>query len=129
MASLIARTLAVLIPIVLLLIPGIRIAPAIYRWRIESRIHRWYKVLLDLEREAQKSTGPERRAELLKKLDDIEANVNRIVVPASFGDLFYGLRGHVNFVRNSLLGEAASAATTVGAGSKDAGASANAIPP
>ena len=128
-ASLIARTLAVLIPIVLLLIPGIRIAPAIYRWRIESRIHRWYKVLLDLEREAQKSTGPERRAELLKKLDDIEANVNRIVVPASFGDLFYGLRGHVNFVRNSLLGEAASAATTVGAGSKDTGASANAIPP
>ena len=128
-ASLIARTLAVLIPIVLLLIPGIRIAPAIYRWRIESRIHRWYKVLLDLEREAQKSTGPERRAELLKKLDGIEANVNRIVVPASFGDLFYGLRGHVNFVRNSLLGEAASAATTVGAGSKDTGASANAIPP
>jgi TRAP-type uncharacterized transport system substrate-binding protein len=104
-ASLIARTLAVLIPIVLLLIPGIRIAPALYRWRIESRIHRWYKVLLDLERAAQKSTGPEHRAKLLKQLDDIEANVNRIVVPASFGDLFYGLRGHVTFVRNSLLAE------------------------
>ena len=104
-ASLIARTLAVLVPIVLLLIPGIRIAPALYRWRIESRIHRWYKVLLDLERDAQNSTGPERRAELLKKLDEIEASVNRIVVPASFGDLFYGLRGHVTFVRNSLLAE------------------------
>jgi TRAP-type uncharacterized transport system substrate-binding protein len=104
-ASLIARTLAVLVPIVLLLIPGIRLAPAIYRWRIESRIHRWYKVLLDLERDAQNSTGPERRAELLKKLDEIEASVNRIVVPASFGDLFYGLRGHVTFVRNSLLAE------------------------
>lgn len=102
-ASLIARTLAVLVPIVLLLIPGIRLAPAIYRWRIESRIHRWYKVLLDLERDAQNSTGPERRAELLKKLDEIEASVNRIVVPASFGDLFYGLRGHVTFVRNTLL--------------------------
>lgn len=113
-ASLIARTLAVLIPIVLLLIPGIRIAPALYRWRIESRIHRWYKVLLDLEREAQKSTGPDRRAELLKKLDGIEASVNRIVVPASFGDLFYGLRGHVNFVRNSLLAE-----TTPGAAAAD----------
>ena len=110
-ASLIARTLAVLIPIVLLLIPGIRIAPVIYRWRIESRIHRWYKVLLDLEREAQNSTGPQRRAELLKKLDEIEASVNRIVVPASFGDLFYGLRGHVTFVRNSLLAEAAMPAS------------------
>lgn len=104
-ASLIARTLAVLVPIVLLLIPGIRLAPVIYRWRIESRIHRWYKVLLDLEREAQKSTSPNRRAELLKKLNEIEANVNRIVVPAAFGDLFYGLRGHVTFVRDSLLAE------------------------
>ena len=109
-ASLIARALAVLVPIVLLLIPGIRIAPALYRWRIESRIHRWYKVLLELEREARKSTNPDRRAELLKKLDNIEANVNRIVVPASFGDLFYGLRGHVTFVRNSLLGETAPGA-------------------
>jgi TRAP-type uncharacterized transport system substrate-binding protein len=118
-ASLIARTLAVLVPIVLLLIPGIRIAPALYRWRIESRIHRWYKVLLDLEREAQKSTGPERRAELLKKLDDIEANVNRIVVPASFGDLFYGLRGHVTFVRSSLLAEAVPAAAAADAGGTD----------
>jgi TRAP-type uncharacterized transport system substrate-binding protein len=107
MASLIARILAVLVPIVLLLIPGIRIAPALYRWRIQSRIHRWYKVLRDLEREAQNSSGPERRAELLKKLDNIEANVSRIVVPASFGDIFYGLRGHVSFVRNSLLAETA----------------------
>lgn len=126
-ASLIARTLAVLVPIVLLLIPGIRIAPALYRWRIESRIHRWYKVLLDLERAAQKSTGPEHRAELLKKLDDIEANVNRIVVPASFGDLFYGLRGHVTFVRNSLLGETAAMAD--GANSKDTNAPSNANSP
>ena len=116
LASLIARTLAVLVPIVLLLIPGIRIAPVIYRWRIESRIHRWYKVLLDLEREATKSTGPNRRAELLRKLDDIEASVNRIVVPASFGDLFYGLRGHVNFVRASLLGEPATAVGRPGTG-------------
>ncbi len=102
-ASLIARTLAVLVPIALLLIPGLKIAPAIYRWRIESRIHRWYKVLLSLEREALNSTNPERRAELLRQLDNIEKSVNRIVVPASFGDLFYGLRGHVSFVRASLL--------------------------
>ena len=109
-ASLIARGLAVLVPIALLLIPGIKIAPVIYRWRIESRIHRWYKVLLDLEREAQMSGNPNRRAELLQRLDEIEASVNRIVVPASFGDLFYGLRGHVNFVRSSLTGEPAAVA-------------------
>ena len=126
-ASLIARALAVLVPIVLLLIPGIRIAPALYRWRIESRIHRWYKVLLDLEREARKSTNPNRRAELLKKLDNIEANVNRIVVPASFGDLFYGLRGHVTFVRNCLLGETVPGAA--GPESEATGVAARSITP
>ena len=109
-ASLIARGLAVLVPIALLLIPGIKIAPVIYRWRIETRIHRWYKALLDLEREAHMSSNPNRRSELLQRLAEIEASVNRIVVPASFGDLFYGLRGHVNFVRGSLTGEPAAVA-------------------
>lgn len=104
-ASLIARALAVLVPIALLLIPGVKIAPAIYRWRMESRIHRWYKALLELERDTFTSSSPKHREELLRQLDHIETSVNRIVVPASFGDMFYGLRGHVDFVRNRLLAE------------------------
>lgn len=109
-ASLIARALAVLVPFVLLLIPGMKIAPAIYRWRIESRIHRWYKALLDLERDAFNSTDPKRREELIQHLDHIESKVNRIVVPASFGDLFYALRGHVEFVRGKLVAESSPGA-------------------
>lgn len=104
-ASLIARALAVIVPIALLLVPGLKIAPVIYRWRVESRIHRWYKVLLDLERDAFSSTGSASRADLLGQLDHIEASVNRIVVPASFGDMFYGLRGHVDYVRHRLQAE------------------------
>ena len=107
-ASLIARALAVLVPLALLLIPGLKIAPAIYRWRVESRIHRWYKVLLDLERDVFVTKTPQSRVDLLCQLDDIEASVNRIVVPASFGDMFYGLRGHVDFVRNRLMTESST---------------------
>jgi len=103
MASLIARVLAVLVPIVLLLIPAMRIAPVVYRWRFESRIYRWYRVLLELEREAlETELGAERREELLRQLDHIETAVNRIAIPAAFGDLFYALRGHIGFVRNNL---------------------------
>jgi len=29
----------------------------------------------------------------------------KIVVPPAFGDLFYGLRGHISAVRESLLSE------------------------
>ena len=104
LASLIARILAVVVPLLLLLVPALKIAPMIYRWRIESRIYRWYRALLELEREAfRPSVSTERRAELLGELDAIEVSVNRIVVPASFGDLFYGLRGHIGLVRNNLL--------------------------
>lgn len=108
LASLIARALAVLVPLALLMIPAVKIAPVLYRWRVESRIHRWYKVLLDLERAVFDSKTPQSRAELLRQLDHIDASVNRIVVPASFGDMFYGLRGHVDFVRHRLTTEPAA---------------------
>lgn len=106
LATLIARVLAFLVPVVLLLLPALKLAPMVYRWRIESRIYRWYQVLLELEREAFKpDVDDHRREELLRQLDHIETAVNRIVVPASFGDMFYGLRGHIGFVRSSLLPE------------------------
>jgi hypothetical protein len=115
LASLIARVLAVLVPLVLLVVPALKIAPAIYRWRIESRIYRWYRVLIEVEREAFKpDVDDERRAELLRRLADIEAAVNRIVVPAAFGDIFYGLRGHIGFVRSSLLEQEGEPAVSAG---------------
>ncbi len=109
LATLIARVLAFLVPIVLLLLPALKFAPMIYRWRVESRIYRWYQVLLELERDAFKpDVDAARREELLRQLDHIESAVNRIVIPASFGDMFYGLRGHIGFVRRNLLAEKAA---------------------
>jgi TRAP-type uncharacterized transport system substrate-binding protein len=105
-ASLIARIVAVLVPVVLLLIPAIRIVPALYRWRMTSRIYRWYGALQRLERDALRpSVGAMRREELIRQLDHIESAVVRIVVPPAYGDLFYGLRGHIASVRESLLAE------------------------
>jgi len=124
-ASLMARALAALVPVALLLIPALRIAPAIYRWRIESRIYRWYRALLELERDAFKpSADPGRRDELLRHLDHIENTVNKITVPASFGDLFYGLRGHIGFVRKSLLSQQAFMPPESNAAAGDHGGSA-----
>ncbi len=102
-ASLITRVVAVLVPLLVLLIPAIRVVPALYRWRMTSRIYRWYGALQKLERDA---LGPhadaERREDLLRHLDQIERAVQRIDVPAAYGDLFYGLRGHISSVRESL---------------------------
>ena len=102
-ASLIARVLAVLVPVVLVLIPAMRIVPALYRWRMTSRIYRWYGALQRLERDAsRRSADTMRRDELMRHLDQIESAVVNIVVPPAYGDLFYGLRGHIASVRKGL---------------------------
>jgi len=105
-ASIIARILAVIVPLGLILIPAIKLAPTIYRWRMESRINKWYRVLLNLERDAFKQPINEsKREELLRHLNHIEHSVSKITVPARFGNLLYGLREHIDFVRSRLLSE------------------------
>ncbi len=102
MASLIKRIMVAFVPIVLVLIPGLRLIPAAYRWRSQLRINRWYRKLLVLEREVALDNPPARQQELLARLDEIEAVVKDMKVPASFANLFYSLRQHIDFVRDRL---------------------------
>jgi hypothetical protein len=102
LASLVDRTLLVLVPIVVLLIPGLRLVPVVYRWRIRTRIYKRYGELMALEREILAQPTPEQEADLRKQLDAIEERVNSIKMPLSFADQFYVLREHINFVRDRL---------------------------
>lgn len=103
LASLLNRMAVVLVPIVLLLIPGLRLAPVVYRWHMESRIYPWYGALMTLERDAYaQPLDAKLRREYLRRLDHIEHAVNKIKTPAAFGDMFYNLRGHIAFLRNRL---------------------------
>lgn len=105
MASLVNRVLVVFVPAAVLLIPALRLIPAVFRLRVKLRLYRWYRALLLLEKDML--SHPEgMRDELLRRLDNIEATVNQMKVPASFADQFYGLRGHIHFVRERLLGTA-----------------------
>ena len=103
MASLISRILVVFLPIILILIPGLRVIPAIYRWGTKMRIYRWYRQLLALEQDMITQMDANKQKELLTRLDQIEQTVDSMKVPASFADQFYVLRGHVGFVRARLL--------------------------
>ncbi len=101
-ASLLNRIIVVIVPVVVVLIPGLRIIPAFYRWRIMMRFYRWYRELLALERDMVTSLSPEKREESLLRLDDIDKEVNKMKVPASFADQFYVLRAHIIFVHDRL---------------------------
>jgi len=105
LASLVNRIVMVFVPMIVVLVPGLRIIPKIYRWRIRSQICRWYRALLALEHELPSQTAPGKREEMLRRLDRIEQTVHNMKVPASFADQFYVLRGHISFVRTRLAEE------------------------
>jgi len=103
LASLANRFLVVAIPMVVVLLPGLRSIPALYRWQIRMRIFRWYRALLVLERDLVANAGSGEQEEILRRLAHIEEQVNKMKVPASFADQFYVLRGHIDFVRGRLV--------------------------
>jgi hypothetical protein len=85
-----------------LVIPLSKIVPPLYAWRIRSRVYRWYGQLRAVE-QAMESAPEDRRAEVqaaqLQRLDEIENRVNHISIPLSYADALYGLRSHINLVR------------------------------
>ncbi|MGO9380284.1 MAG: TAXI family TRAP transporter solute-binding subunit [Dissulfurispiraceae bacterium] len=102
MASLVNRIIVVFVPLIVVLIPGLKFIPVIFRWRIRLRIVRWYRALLALEQDLVVEMSPKLREELLARLDRIEEAVNKMKIPASFAEQFYVLRGDIAFVRGRL---------------------------
>ncbi|HTL91948.1 MAG TPA: TAXI family TRAP transporter solute-binding subunit [Steroidobacteraceae bacterium] len=102
LASLVTRIAAVLVPIIVILIPGLRYLPNLYAWRVNSRIHRRYGELMALERESLGTLTPERREALLERLNEIERSVILRKIPGSHAEQLYQLREHIRFVRRNL---------------------------
>jgi TRAP transporter TAXI family solute receptor len=103
LASLVDRVLVVILPLLVIVVPATRIAPSLYRWRVRSRIYRWYGALMAIERDML--TGertPEMRARIGKRIDEIEHAVEELKMPLSFADQLYVLRDHVASVRRRL---------------------------
>ena len=110
LASLVSRVLVVIVPLAVLLIPAFKLVPWLYRWRLSWRIYRRYNELMALERAAFGHNTPKERADLLRRLDEIEKRVITLKLPGSFADQVYLLRTHINFVRTRLAEGAATGA-------------------
>jgi hypothetical protein len=102
LANLADRMWLALLGIVAVLIPLARVLPPVYEFRIRSRVFRWYAQL----RSVDEARGSRPRNELLAELDAIETHVGQVVVPLSYADELYALRGHLDLVRRRLLEEA-----------------------
>jgi len=102
MASLVHRTLVAFVPMILVLIPVLRFIPTAYKWRMQLKIYRWYRGLLNVEQDSLGEMTEAKRGELTKRIDYIEKSVNQMKVPASFAGQFYILREHIGTVRDRL---------------------------
>jgi len=104
-ANLIERLLVLLVPLVAVVIPMMRIMPALYDWQIKRKIFRWYRDLKAVEIEMQNGARPD-AALLLTRLNEIERGVTTTKVPLNYWDYVYTLRSHIDLVRARLAGEA-----------------------
>ena len=102
MANFIERMIVLLLPLIAVLIPAMRLASAIYRWRVRSRIVRWYGELHSLEVDIAGRANAAILTDDLERLDEIERGVNSTRVPTGFSHEFYDLCGHVAMVRSRL---------------------------
>ena len=110
LATIVDRIVVVLIPALILLIPALRLIPAIYSWRVRRRIHRRYAELMALERLTLAADTEEQRQPLRQRLEEIDKAVITLKIPAAFADQVYVLREHIKFVRERLASGAPAAA-------------------
>ena len=93
-----------LVPLLTLLLPLFKILPPTYRWRVRSRIYRWYRDLRRVEQRTFDGADDETRVWADGELDRIEREVSHINVPLSYADQLFNLRLHIRFVRRELHG-------------------------
>jgi TRAP transporter TAXI family solute receptor len=102
LAVLVDRLIVLLVPIFVLLIPLLKVAPAIYTWRVRSKVFRCYGELKFLEEDLKHHFDAARLADYRARLDALDEEASQLHVPLGFADLTYTLREHVNLVRHIL---------------------------
>jgi TRAP transporter TAXI family solute receptor len=102
LASLVDRAKVMLIPLVMLMMPLVRAAPPLMRWRTRRKIYLWYSDLRDIDKKlADGMSGPEIDRQLAR-LKEIEHQVAYVEVPLSYMEEFYHLRLHLGMLQQHL---------------------------
>jgi hypothetical protein len=111
-ATFVERVIIVLVPLVVILVPLVSYLPQFLRWRVRSRIYRWYGELALLERDVTTRKDALPIEKWLQDLDRIKVAVEGLRTPTAFASEAYTLREHIGLVRRTVLARA-------GAGSAD----------
>jgi TRAP transporter TAXI family solute receptor len=103
LATFVDRMKIMLIPLVALLFPFVKVMPSLYRWRVRSKIYRWYREVEELDPAMQKDGTLPRLEENIERLNHIEKQVSQISIPLSYREGLYDLRMHIDLLRRKLM--------------------------
>jgi TRAP transporter TAXI family solute receptor len=102
-ASLVDRVWVLVVPAIAILVPVFRFVPSLYRWRVRSRIYRWYARLKEVELQLDEDPGVIKLEEMLERLENIDRAVNQIPTPLAYSENLYSFRQHTDLVRQRVV--------------------------
>lgn len=103
-AVLIDRMIVFLLPLIAVMFPLFKLMPPLYRWRVRSRIYRWYDELqaTDSAISLDNNLSAKQIQQLHKQLNRIDNEVEKVKTPLSYADQLYQLLLHTDLVRKKL---------------------------
>jgi uncharacterized protein len=101
-AVLLDRLKILVLPFLALLIPLFRIAPSLYRWRVRSKIYRWYATVREIDSMVQKEAIAGEAEWVINRLKELEREAASVSVPLSYAGELYHLRLHIGFLQEKL---------------------------
>ena len=115
LASMIDRLIILVLPLLVVLIPLIRLTPAAMNWRIQRKLLARYKRVRQLDQRLSATSSAEGLRAGVAELSAMEVELSRIKLPTSKSKDLYDLRNSIAYVRGMLeqwLKPAAVATTT-----------------
>jgi TRAP-type uncharacterized transport system substrate-binding protein len=97
-ASLADRYIILLIPLLVILFPLFKAIGPLYRWRIRTRIYRWYKYLREIDRQLDADSSAAMVDAQIVRLEQLEAQLAKVEVPLSYSNELYELHVHLRYV-------------------------------
>lgn len=97
-AAVVDRLKILLLPLITLLFPLFKFTPPLYRWRIRSKIYRWYKQIRQVDHRIAAAAPGSDLAPLVAELLAVQREVEAVRVPASFMGEYYTLCAHLDWV-------------------------------
>ena len=109
MVAQINRVAILAVPVLLLLLPLLRAAPGLYQSWMRSRVYRNYNEIIEIDDAARGTSDMDTLRGYVARLDEIDADIASLQLPASYRDFAYTARLHVDLVRKRIADRVAAA--------------------